>query len=291
MVGLQLANDTAQGGTRPDAVADNVLPPRPGHNNSGSSDWMILATQSLPQDEPQFPPALAFAAAGTENGVLVTHVRTRHTSICTLWKTPHETSLLRTPHFVLRTSVLPFSPSFYTDGGAGALSPGNPPPACATREVSSGATRPIRRSSTWSSTAAGDRCFMTNVAKYRPADKNCYYYVNWDLQGTQQAGKPIEDLEVEPNSLYLVHLYEMSKPQDPGRLLVGRSGQAGVVGRRVGRRPAGGSAGQARRRRDRRAHRNPRVARAGSTTRRAIGCRSSRSGSPSSACPRARSCR
>lgn len=71
----------------------------------------------------------------------------------------------------------------------------------------------------------GDRYFMTNVAKFHPADKNCYYFVNWDLQGTHQAGQPIERLEVEANSLYLVHLYELSKPKiltdfwadDPGK--------------------------------------------------------------------------
>ena len=71
----------------------------------------------------------------------------------------------------------------------------------------------------------GDRYFMTNVAKYRPADKSCYYFVNWDLQGTHLVGKPIEHVEVEPNSLYLVHLYELSKSKnltdfwsdDPGK--------------------------------------------------------------------------
>ena len=57
------------------------------------------------------------------------------------------------------------------------------------------------------------RYYLANVGKYRPADKNLYYYVNWDLQGTQQAGEPIRDLEVEPNSLYLVHLYELNKPR------------------------------------------------------------------------------
>ena len=60
-------------------------------------------------------------------------------------------------------------------------------------------------------TREGDRYLMSNVAKYNPPDKNCYYYVNWDLLGTQQAGKPIREVEVEPNSLYLVHLYEVSK--------------------------------------------------------------------------------
>jgi hypothetical protein len=71
----------------------------------------------------------------------------------------------------------------------------------------------------------GQRYFLTNVARYNPAGKNCYYYVNWGLQGTHQAGKPIENLEVEANSLYLVHLYELSKPkiltdfwsEDPGK--------------------------------------------------------------------------
>ena len=71
----------------------------------------------------------------------------------------------------------------------------------------------------------GDQYFLTNTAKYDPEDKNCFYFVNWDLQGTQLAGKPIKDLEVEPNSLYLVHLYELSKPKnltdfwsnDPGK--------------------------------------------------------------------------
>jgi hypothetical protein len=71
----------------------------------------------------------------------------------------------------------------------------------------------------------GDRYFMTNVAKYNPTEKNCYYFVNWDLQGTQQAGKPLADIEVESNSLYLVHLYELNKPRtladfwsdDPGK--------------------------------------------------------------------------
>jgi len=74
-------------------------------------------------------------------------------------------------------------------------------------------------------TRQGDRYLMTNVAKYGPPDKNCYYYVNWDLLGTQQTGKPIRDIEVEPNSLYLVHLYEVSKSKtladfwsaDPGK--------------------------------------------------------------------------
>lgn len=59
----------------------------------------------------------------------------------------------------------------------------------------------------------GNRYYLTNVGKYRPADKNLYYYVNWDLQGTQQAGQPIQDLEVESNSLYLVHLYELNQPK------------------------------------------------------------------------------
>ena len=71
----------------------------------------------------------------------------------------------------------------------------------------------------------GNRYFMTNVAKYNPADRNCFYFVNWDLLGTHQAGKRIEKLEVEPNTLYLVHLYELSKPRpltdfwsdDPGK--------------------------------------------------------------------------
>lgn len=60
------------------------------------------------------------------------------------------------------------------------------------------------------------RCFMTNVAKYRPADKSCYYYVNWDLQGTHRAAAPIDNVEVEPNSLYLVHLYELTSPKTLG---------------------------------------------------------------------------
>jgi hypothetical protein len=62
-------------------------------------------------------------------------------------------------------------------------------------------------------TRRGGRAFLTNVAKYSPADKNLFYYVNWDLQGSQQAGQPIRDVEVEPNSLYLVHLYELDKPK------------------------------------------------------------------------------
>lgn len=62
-------------------------------------------------------------------------------------------------------------------------------------------------------TAEGNRYFLTNVAKYAPADKNCYYFVNWDLQGTHRAGKPIQRVEVEPNTLYLVHLYELNKPK------------------------------------------------------------------------------
>jgi hypothetical protein len=62
-------------------------------------------------------------------------------------------------------------------------------------------------------TAEGNRYFMTNVAKYAPADKNRYYFVNWDLQGTHRAGRPIEHIEVEPNTLYLVHLYELNKPK------------------------------------------------------------------------------
>ncbi|MCL4202667.1 MAG: hypothetical protein KJ000_09235 [Pirellulaceae bacterium] len=62
----------------------------------------------------------------------------------------------------------------------------------------------------------GNRYFMTNVAKYDPPNKNCYYYVNWDLQGTHEVGQPIENVEVEPNSLYLVHLYELSKPKTLG---------------------------------------------------------------------------
>jgi hypothetical protein len=60
----------------------------------------------------------------------------------------------------------------------------------------------------------GDKCLLSNVARYQPADKNCYYYVNWDLQGTSTAGQPISRLEVEPNSLYLVHLYEISQPKN-----------------------------------------------------------------------------
>jgi hypothetical protein len=59
----------------------------------------------------------------------------------------------------------------------------------------------------------GQRYFLTNVARYEPTDKNCYYYVNWDLQGTHRDGKPIKDLEVEANSLYLIHLYELNKPR------------------------------------------------------------------------------
>lgn len=61
--------------------------------------------------------------------------------------------------------------------------------------------------------AVGNRFFMTNVAKYQPTTKNCYYFVNWDLQGTHRDPKPIQNLQVEPNSLYLVHLYEIDKPR------------------------------------------------------------------------------
>lgn len=74
-------------------------------------------------------------------------------------------------------------------------------------------------------TAESGRYYLTNAAKYQPADKSCYYFVNWDLQGTHHAAQPIRRLEVEPNSLYLVHLYELSRSKnltdfwsnDPGK--------------------------------------------------------------------------
>lgn len=62
----------------------------------------------------------------------------------------------------------------------------------------------------------GDRYWLTNVAPYHPPDKNCYYYVNWDLQGDGRTSRAIAGLEVEPNSLYLVHLYELPKPKTLG---------------------------------------------------------------------------
>ncbi len=58
------------------------------------------------------------------------------------------------------------------------------------------------------------RLYMTNTAKYAPADRGCYYFVNWNLLGRAMAGQPIRHVEVEANSLYLVHLYEMSRPKN-----------------------------------------------------------------------------
>ena len=63
-------------------------------------------------------------------------------------------------------------------------------------------------------TRRGERYFMTNVARYAPADRNCYWFVNWDLLGTWQRGRPVQDVEVEAGSLYLVHLYEVSKSKN-----------------------------------------------------------------------------
>ncbi len=100
--------------------------------------------------------------------------------------------------------------------------------------------------------AQDGRHFMTDLADYRPADKACYYFVNWDLQGTQADGKRIRRLEVEPNSLYLVHLYEISRPRkladfwsdDPGKracvAFVWVGGEEPAAGAR--RRPAGANA-------------------------------------------------
>jgi hypothetical protein len=95
----------------------------------------------------------------------------------------------------------------------------------------------------------GDRYYLTNAARYEATGKNCYYYVNWDLQGTHQAAKPIDRVEVEPNSLYLVHLYELSKPKtlrDFWSEDAGKQATAAVVwvgGEAEVRSPVDGSAG------------------------------------------------
>lgn len=54
---------------------------------------------------------------------------------------------------------------------------------------------------------------LSNVSKYNPSELNVFYFVDWDLIGEQKKPKPIKDLEVEPNRLYLVHLYEIMKPR------------------------------------------------------------------------------
>jgi hypothetical protein len=59
----------------------------------------------------------------------------------------------------------------------------------------------------------GDRYFLSNVADYSPPERNVFYFVDWDFIGDQKQPKPLRDVEVEPNRLYLVHLYELSKPR------------------------------------------------------------------------------
>ena len=59
----------------------------------------------------------------------------------------------------------------------------------------------------------GGRYFLSNASGYNPADKNVFYYVDWDFIGDQKTPKTLQDLEVEPNRLYLVHIYELSKPR------------------------------------------------------------------------------
>lgn len=56
------------------------------------------------------------------------------------------------------------------------------------------------------------KLLLNNVSGYNPADFNVFYFVDWDLLGAQRQPKPIKDVEVEPNRLYLVHLYEIKKP-------------------------------------------------------------------------------
>lgn len=57
------------------------------------------------------------------------------------------------------------------------------------------------------------RYFLSNVAGYSPAEKNVFYYVDWDFIGEGKQPKPLTEVEVEANRLYLVHLYELSKPR------------------------------------------------------------------------------
>ncbi len=58
--------------------------------------------------------------------------------------------------------------------------------------------------------------FLSDSANYQPKDKTLYYFVNWDLLGTKQSGQRITRLKVEPNSLYLIHLYELSRGKNLG---------------------------------------------------------------------------
>ncbi len=57
------------------------------------------------------------------------------------------------------------------------------------------------------------RYFLSNVSGYQPPDRNVFYFVDWDFIGDGRQPRPIKDVEVEPNRLYLVHLYELSKPR------------------------------------------------------------------------------
>ena len=56
------------------------------------------------------------------------------------------------------------------------------------------------------------RYFLSNTAEYHPTNLNVFYFVDWDLLGEQKQPKPLREVEVEPYRLYLVHLYEMTKP-------------------------------------------------------------------------------
>lgn len=65
------------------------------------------------------------------------------------------------------------------------------------------------------------RYFLNNVAGYQPSDRSVFYFVDWDFIGNEQQPQPLKDVEVEPNRLYLVHLYELSKPRPLGDFWTG----------------------------------------------------------------------
>ncbi len=65
------------------------------------------------------------------------------------------------------------------------------------------------------------RYFLNNVSGYQPSDRSVFYFVDWDFIGDEQQPQPLTDVEVEPNRLYLVHLYELSKPRPLGDFWTG----------------------------------------------------------------------